>query len=162
VADIEPATVADVPDILSFIRALAEYEHLAEHVVATEDALRASLFGPQPAAEVVFVREGDERVGFALFFETYSTFLGRKGLYLEDLFVKPEYRGRGHGRALLVHLSQEAVARGCGRFEWAALEWNTPAIGFYEKLGAVRLTEWRTFRLAGESLEALARLPQRG
>jgi GNAT superfamily N-acetyltransferase len=106
----------------------------------------------------VFVREGGERVGFALFFQTYSRFLGRRGLYLEDLFVKPEHRGRGYGRALLVHLARLAVARGCGRFEWAVLDWNAPAIGFYEKMGAVMLREWRTCRVTGERLDALARL----
>jgi GNAT superfamily N-acetyltransferase len=155
---IESATVGDVPEILRFIRALAEYEHLSEQVVATEEALRESLFGERPAAEVVFVREGGERVGFALFFQTYSRFLGRRGLYLEDLFVKPEHRGRGYGRALLVHLARLAVARGCGRFEWAVLDWNAPAIGFYEKMGAVMLREWRTCRVTGERLDALARL----
>jgi GNAT superfamily N-acetyltransferase len=161
-ARIERAVAADVPEILSFIRALAEYERLADHVVATEEDLRESLFGPRPAAEVVFVRAGGERVAFALFFETYSTFLGRRGLHLEDLFVKPAHRGRGYGKALLVHLARVAVERGCGRFEWAALDWNAPAIAFYEKLGAVALDEWRTFRLTGASLEAVARLPQDG
>ena len=160
---IESATVDDVAEILAFIRALAEYEHLSEHVVATEESLRESLFGERPAAEVVFLREGGERVGFAIFFQTYSTFLGRRGLYLEDLFVKPEHRGRGYGKALLVHLAGLAVARGCGRFEWAVLDWNAPAIGFYEKMGAVMLHEWRTCRLTGERLDALAglALPER-
>jgi GNAT superfamily N-acetyltransferase len=156
---IERATAADVPEILGFIRALADYEHLADQVVATEEALRESLFGARPQAEVVFACSGAERVGFALFFETYSTFLGRKGLYLEDLFVKPEQRGRGHGKALLQFLARTAVERGCGRFEWAALDWNAPAIGFYESLGAVQLLEWTTFRLTGDALLRLARSP---
>jgi GNAT superfamily N-acetyltransferase len=156
---IERATAADVPEILAFIRALADYEHLSDQVVATEEALRSSLFGERPAAEVVFSRGGADRAGFALFFETYSTFLGRRGLYLEDLFVKPEQRGQGHGKALLQFLARTAVERGCGRFEWAALDWNAPAIGFYEKLGAVKLSEWTTFRLTGDALLRLARSP---
>jgi GNAT superfamily N-acetyltransferase len=157
-AVIETATSADVPEILSFIRALAEYEHLSAEVVATEDGLRESLFGPHPQAEVVFVRDsGGDRAGFALFFHTYSTFLGRKGLYLEDLFVKPEFRGRGYGRALLEHLAKVAQARGCGRFEWSVLGWNAPAIGFYEKQGAVALKEWTVYRVTGAALDRLAR-----
>lgn len=154
---LEPATIRDVPDILAFIRGLAEYERLAGEVEATEEKLRESLFGPRPAAEVVFVREGAERVGFALFFETYSTFLAQRGLYLEDLFVKPEHRGRGYGKALLVHLAGIAVARGCGRFEWSVLDWNEPAIGFYRSLGARQMEQWNLFRLTGEALAALAR-----
>jgi len=153
---IEPATAADVAEILSFIRALAEYERLADRVVATEESLRASLFGERPAAEVVFARAGADRVGFALFFHSYSTFLGQRGLYLEDLFVKPEHRGRGHGKALLAHLARIAIERGCGRMEWMALEWNAPAIEFYRKLGATTLDDWRFFRLPGGRLRALA------
>jgi len=155
--EIESATRADVPEILSFIRALAEYEHLSADVVATEDGLRESLFGPHPCGEVVFARDGGVRVGFALFFHTYSTFLGRKGLYLEDLFVKPEHRGRGYGKALLQHLANVAIERGCGRFEWAVLHWNAPAIGFYEKLGARAMNEWTVYRVTGAALQALAR-----
>ena len=161
---IAPAAESDIPAILSFIRALAEYERLSDAVVATEETLRESLFGARPAAEVVFARVGEERVGFALFFETYSTFLAQRGLYLEDLFVKPEHRGLGYGRALLAHLARMAVARGCGRFEWALLDWNAPAIGFYKSLGARPLDEWTTFRLAGDALARLAALdaaPQR-
>lgn len=154
--DIEPATAADVPEILSFIRALADYERLSAEVTATEDGLRESLFGARPAAEVVFAREGGERVGFALFFETYSTFIGRKGLYLEDLFVKPEHRGRGHGEALLRHLAKLAVARGCARLEWEVLGWNAPAIAFYEKLGGRAMKDWTLFRVTGGDLEGLA------
>ena len=154
---IERATAADVPEILAFIRGLAEYERLESSVVATEEKLRESLFGARPAAEVIFVRNGSERVGFALFFETYSTFLGQRGLYLEDLFVKPEHRGLGYGKALLVHLARLAVDRGCGRFEWSVLGWNEPAIGFYRRLGAQPMEEWHLFRLTGAPLEALAR-----
>ena len=155
---IERATAADVPDILSFVRALAEYERLADAVVATEEALRETLFGARPAAEVVFARVGDERVGFALFFETYSTFLGQRGLHLEDLFVKPEHRGQGHGKTLLAHLARVAVERGCGRFEWAVLDWNAPSIAFYKNLGAQPMDDWTTFRVTGAALTALARL----
>jgi len=155
--EIENATADDVPEILAFIRGLAEYERLGSAVVATEEKLRESLFGPRPAAEVVFVRGHAERVGFALFFETYSTFLGQRGLYLEDLFVKPEHRGRGYGKALLVHLARLAVQRGCGRFEWSVLDWNEPAITFYRGLGAQEMTEWNLYRLTGAPLEALAR-----
>jgi GNAT superfamily N-acetyltransferase len=155
---IEPASAADVPEILAFIRALAEYERLSHAVVATEQALHESLFGERPAAEVVFVCAGDERVGFALFFETYSTFLARRGLYLEDLFVKPEHRGRGYGKALLAHLARVAVERGCGRFEWAVLDWNEPSIAFYKSLGAQPMDEWTTFRVTGDALQTLAQL----
>jgi GNAT superfamily N-acetyltransferase len=153
---IEAATAADVPEILSFIRALAEYERLADRVVATEESLRASLFGERPAAEVVFARAGGERVAFALFFHSYSTFLGQRGMYLEDLFVKPEHRGRGYGKRLLAHLAGVALERGCGRLEWMALDWNVSAIEFYRKLGAVTLDDWRFFRLTGESVRVLA------
>jgi GNAT superfamily N-acetyltransferase len=161
---IERATAADVPDILAFIQGLAEYERLLDNVVATEERLRDSLFGARPAAEVVFACAGDERVGFALFFETYSTFLAQRGLYLEDLFVKPEHRGQGYGKALLAHLARIALERGCGRFEWAVLDWNAPSIGFYKSLGARPMEEWTTFRLTGDALESLASLdppPQR-
>jgi GNAT superfamily N-acetyltransferase len=155
---IERATADDVGDVLAMIRGLAEYEGLADHVVATEEGLRASLFGPNPAAEVVFAKVGSEPVGFALFFHNYSTFLGRRGLYLEDLFVKPEHRGRGHGRALLAHLARLAVERGCGRLEWSVLDWNAPAIAFYESLGAVALADWTVFRVTGDKLRELADL----
>ncbi len=154
-AEIEPATVADVPDILAMIRGLAEYEKLADQVTATEEVLRASLFGDSPAAEVVFARVGEERVGFAVFFESFSTFLGKRGLYLEDLFVKPEHRGRGHGRSLLAYLARLAVERGCGRLEWAVLNWNTPAIEFYKGLGAAPQDEWTVFRLTEDRFRRL-------
>jgi GNAT superfamily N-acetyltransferase len=153
---IEPARERDVPLILSLIKGLAEYEKLAHEVVATEERLRQSLFGPHPSAEVVIAYVDDEAVGFALFFHTYSTFLGQRGLYLEDLFVLPAWRGRGAGRALLTHLARIAAERGCGRFEWSVLDWNEPAINFYKNLGATPMHEWTIFRVAGDSLAALA------
>jgi GNAT superfamily N-acetyltransferase len=150
------ATPADTPQILGFIRALAEYERLLDHVVATEATLGAALFGPRPYAEVVIAEDGGTPVGFALFFHTFSTFLGQPGIYLEDLFVIPSARGKGVGRALLAHLAQLAVARGCGRVEWAVLDWNRPAIGFYESLGARPNEEWTVYRLTGGPLVTLA------
>ena len=143
------------------IEALADYEKLRHLCVATEEALQAALFGTRPAAEVLVGWEAETAVAFALFFHNFSTFLGRKGLYLEDLFVRPPFRGRGYGRALLVHLARIAVARECGRFEWAVLDWNTPAIGFYESLGATLLPDWRITRVTGDALTRLAaqRLP---
>jgi len=153
---IEPARERDVPLILDLIKGLAEYEKLAHEVRATEEALRTSLFGPHPAAEVVIAYAGAEAVGFALYFHNYSTFLGKRGLYLEDLFVLPAWRGRGAGRALLAHLARLAVERDCVLFEWAVLDWNTPSIGFYKKLGAQAMEEWTVFRLAGDSLATLA------
>jgi GNAT superfamily N-acetyltransferase len=152
---IEPATERDVPLILRLITGLAEYERLAHQVVATEDALRATLFGARPAAEVVIAYAGDEAAGFALWFHNYSTFLARPGLYLEDLFVRPEWRGKGIGRALLAHLARIAVARGCGRMEWSVLDWNESAIGFYRRLGAELLDDWRICRVTGDRLAAL-------
>jgi len=154
---IREATPADVPLIAALIRELAAYEKLADEAVATEDGLRATLFGTEPGAEVVIAELDGAPAGFALFFPNYSTFLGRGGLYLEDLFVRPEFRKHGVGRALLVHLAGLAVERGCGRLEWAVLDWNAPAIAFYEKLGASPMSEWTTFRLAGHALEKLAR-----
>jgi GNAT superfamily N-acetyltransferase len=157
------AVAADVQIILEMIRGLAEYEKLLDMVTATEDALRETLFGAKPAAEVLLAwleGEGEsECVGFALFFSNYSTFLAKPGLYLEDLFVKPHARGKGAGAALLRELARIAVARGCGRVEWAVLDWNAPSIAFYRRLGAVPMDEWTTFRLTGE---ALARLAQAG
>lgn len=154
--EIREATEADVPRILQFIKDLAEYERLAHKVVATEEGLRRTLFGSPRFAEVVFAREGGEDAGFALFFHNYSTFLGSPGIYLEDLFVKPEFRGRGIGKALLAHLAHLAKERGCGRVEWAVLDWNTPSIEFYKSIGAVPLDDWIIFRLTGEALEKLA------
>jgi GNAT superfamily N-acetyltransferase len=153
---IEPARAEEAGEILAMIKALAAYERLSDRVVATEASLRESLFGDRPAAEVVFARVGGENVGFALFFHNYSTFLGRRGLYLEDLFVKPEHRGRGYGRALLAHLARLSVERGCGRVEWVVLDWNSPALAFYRSLGAESLDDWRVFRLTGEGLRRLA------
>jgi GNAT superfamily N-acetyltransferase len=154
---IEPARERDLPLILQLIKGLAAYEKLAHEVIATEESLRATLFGPHPAAEVVIAYAGEDAIGFALFFHNYSTFLGKRGLYLEDLFVVPEWRGRGAGRALLTHLAKVAAERDCGRFEWAVLDWNEPAIGFYKSLGAQPMHEWTVFRVAGEALPALAR-----
>ena len=149
------ATERDVPLILRFIRALAEYERLEHQVVATEAMLRETLFGAHPAAHVVIARVDELPVGFALWFYTYSTFLARPGLYLEDLFVLPEWRGHGVGRTLLTHLATLAVEQGCGRMEWSVLDWNEPAIGFYRKLGAEVMEQWRICRLTGETLAAL-------
>ena len=153
---IVPATERDVPLILTFIRGLAEYEKMSDQVTATEDGLRASLFGPRPAAEVVIGYAGDEPAGFALFFHNYSTFLGQPGIYLEDLFVVPAWRGSGLGRRLLAHLAALAVTRGCGRLEWSVLDWNEPAIGFYKKLGARPMDDWTIFRVTGDVLNRLA------
>jgi GNAT superfamily N-acetyltransferase len=150
------ATEGDVPQVLSFIKALAEYERLADSVVATEEGLRATLFGGRAYAECVIARFRSEPAGFALFFHNYSTFLARPGVYLEDLFVKPEFRGKGVGRALLQYLAKVAVERDCGRLEWSVLDWNTPAMGFYKSLGAEPLEEWTIFRLTGEALSRLA------
>ena len=153
---IERATARDVPVILAMIKALAEYEKMSDQVTATQDTLRASLFGPRPAAEVVIGYAGDQPAGFALFFHNYSTFLGRPGIYLEDLFVAPEWRGSGLGTRLLTFLAKLAVERGCGRVEWSVLDWNEPAIGFYKKLGAQPMDEWTIFRVTGDALETLA------
>ena len=153
---LRPATAADVPQILAFIRGLAEYERLLHEVVATEDGLRQALFGPRPYAEVVLAEDAGVPVGFALFFHTFSTFLGQPGIYLEDLFVIPDARGRGVGKALLAELARLAIARGCGRVEWAVLDWNAPAIGFYDSLGARPNEDWTVYRLTGAPLAALA------
>lgn len=154
---IRGATVADVSLILTLIRGLAEYERLAHEAVVTEADIRSSLFGERPAAEVLIAEVGDAAAGFALFFHNYSTFLGRHGLYLEDLFVFPAHRGRGIGRALMRRLAQLAVERKCGRFEWWVLDWNESAIRFYESLGARAMSDWTVFRLTGEPLTRLAR-----
>jgi len=154
---IEPATERDVPLILKLIKALAEYERLEHEVKASEASLRESLFGDHRAAEAVLAYAEDAPAGFALWFYTYSTFLARRGLYLEDLFVLPEWRGRGVGRALLAHLARIAVARGYGRMEWSVLDWNEPAIRFYRSIGARPMDEWTVYRLTGESLLNLSR-----
>ena len=150
------ATPADVPSILQLIRALADYEKLSDQVVVNEAQLREHLFGPRPYAEVLLAEEAGRVVGYALFFHTYSTFLGRPSLYLEDLFVLPEHRGRGHGKGLLARLARLAVERGCGRFEWMVLDWNTPAIQFYESLGAAVAPEWKLCRMTGDALRRFA------
>jgi GNAT superfamily N-acetyltransferase len=150
------AAAADVPLILHFVRSLARYEKLEHEVVADEAALHATLFGPRPAAEVVLAELAGAPVGFALFFTSYSTFLARPGLYLEDLFVEPAARGRGVGLALMSALARIAVDRGYGRFEWAVLDWNTPALEFYRALGALPQSEWTVQRVVGAPLAALA------
>ena len=154
---IRPACVADVPIILKLIRDLATYERAPNEVTATEEQLVDVLFGEKPAAEVLLAFEKDTPVGFALFFHNFSTWLGRPGLYLEDLFVKPEARGKGFGRALLVDLARIARDRGCGRMEWAVLNWNDPAIKFYRALGAKPMDEWTVFRLTRDGIAELAK-----
>ncbi|HVZ38896.1 MAG TPA: GNAT family N-acetyltransferase [Candidatus Kapabacteria bacterium] len=149
---IRAATEADSALLLRFITQLAEYERLAHAVVATEDDIHAALFGPYPGAEAAIAEYGGRPAGFALFFHNFSTFAGRKGIYLEDLFVLPEFRGRGIGGALLRHLAALAVERGCARMEWAVLDWNEPAIGFYRGMGAEPMDDWTVFRLSGEAL----------
>ena len=153
---IRPATIDDVPLIRALIAELAEYERLADAAVATDDDLRAQLFGAQPAAEVLIGEVDGEAAGFALFFHNFSTFLGKRGLYLEDLFVRPAHRGSGLGKHLMAALARIAVQRDCGRFEWSVLDWNAPAIGFYRTLGATGLDEWTAQRLEGDALHALA------
>jgi GNAT superfamily N-acetyltransferase len=154
--EIVEAQEKDIPVILEMIRGLAEYEKLSHVCTATEEQLRRTLFGPRAGAEVVLAWEGDACLGFALFFPNYSTFLAKPGMYLEDLFVKPEARGRGVGLALLKRLAAIAQERGYGRVEWSVLDWNDPAIGFYKKLGAIPMDEWTMFRLTGDAIGALA------
>ena len=149
---IRPATAGDSSTICQLIRALAEYEHLSQDVILAESQLREHLFGPRPYAEVLLAEDRGEVAGFALFFHNYSTFLGKPGLYLEDLFVRPEHRGRGYGKVLLRAVVRLAIERGCGRLEWSVLNWNEPAIGFYRSLGAVPLDEWKVYRLTGDVL----------
>lgn len=155
--DIRPARRQDVPQILAFIRELAEYERLSHAVVATEADLVRSLFGREPSAHVLVASLDAEPVGFAVYFYNFSTFVGRPGLYLEDLYVRPAARGLGIGRRLLVTLARLALERECGRMEWAVLDWNEPAIRFYRKLGATPNDDWTTYRLSGEMLGNLAR-----
>ena len=153
---IEAATVDDVPLLLSLIRGLAEYERMSDEVLATDTRLRDTLFGSRPCAEAVIAWVDGEAVGFALWFHNYSTFLAQPGLYLEDLFVLPEWRGRGVGLALLRHLARIAIERDCGRMEWSVLNWNEPAIGFYRRIGARPMDEWTVYRLTGEDIRNLA------
>ena len=151
---IVPAQVADIPVILRMIKALAEYEQLTHEVTATEQDLRQSLFGPRPAGEVVLAYNGEVPIGFALFFHNFSTILGKQGLYLEDLFVVPEWRGRGVGKQLFEYVASVADSRQCGRLEWTVLDWNESAIAFYRRRGAHVLDEWRICRLTGHELRA--------
>jgi GNAT superfamily N-acetyltransferase len=153
---IRRAEPADVPVILAFIRELAVYEHLEHEVVATEADVHAALFGPRPYAEVALACLDAEPVGFALYFHNFSTFIGKPGIYLEDLFVRPQARGRGAGKRLFAYLARTAVERGCARLDWAVLDWNAPSIGFYKSLGAVDQSEWTTWRLDGAALAQLA------
>jgi GNAT superfamily N-acetyltransferase len=153
---IESATPQDLPAIVNLVKQLAQYERLAHAMVASEDDFRQALFGPDRHAHAMVAFWDDAPVGLALYFRTFSTFLGRSGIYLEDIFVEPEYRGRGIGKALLQRLARIAKEQNCGRMEWSVLTWNQPSIDFYHKLGAVTLEEWRVFRLTGDALEALA------
>jgi len=156
IVSLRPATIDDVPQILAFIAELAEFEQLAHAAVATESLLADQLFGLRPAAEVVMAEVDGAPAGFALFFHTFSTFLGRRGLYLEDLFVRPAFRNGGLGRQLMGHLAKLAVERGCGRFEWSVLDWNESAVRFYRSLGASGMEGWTVQRVEGAALHALA------
>jgi len=153
---VRSATEEDVPLILDLIRELAAYERLSHEVVATERGLRGWLFGERPVAEVLIGELEGHPVAFALFFHNFSTFLGKPGIYLEDLYVRPRFRGRGMGKAMIVRLARLAMERGCGRLEWSVLDWNEPSIGFYESLGAVAMRGWTLHRLTGEALDGLA------
>lgn len=157
---IRKARPEEAADIIEFIRELAQYEKLEHEMVATPELLKENLFGPKAYAEVLFLEEEQKKVGFALFFHNFSTFLGKPGIYLEDLFVKPECRGKGYGKRLLIHLAKLAVERNCGRLEWSVLDWNTPAIEFYKSLGAVPMSEWTAHRLTGEALKKVASLSE--
>lgn len=153
---IRAATVEDIPVILGFIKDLAAYEKLPHEVTATEDLLRRNLFTERRTAEALLASEGDKYVGFAVFFHNFSTFLGKPGIYLEDLYVHPEFRGRGYGKALMIYLARLAQERDCGRFEWWVLDWNSPSIEFYRSLGAVPMDEWTVQRMTGDALTSLA------
>lgn len=159
---IRSAVAEDLPVLLDLIRGLAEYERLLDHLRATEEGLRLHLFGARPAAEAVLAEESTLAVGFAVFFQNFSTFLGKPGLYLEDLFVRPAYRGRGYGKALMVFVARLARARGCGRLEWSVLDWNRPAREFYRTLGARPLDDWIGQRMTGEAIARLAEHPLPG
>ena len=153
---IKPATKKDVPVILAFIKKLADYERLSHEAVATDELLQRTLFGQRRTAEVAIGYFSNQPVGFVLFFHNFSTFLGRPGIYIEDLFVEEAFRRRGFGGALLAHVAKLAVARHCGRLEWSVLDWNEPAVNFYQKLGAMPMNEWTVFRVTGEKLNQLA------
>lgn len=153
---IRNATPDDILLVMELIRALAEYEKLSDRVTATPELIEQALFGPRPLAECLVAEFDGNAAGFALFFHNFSTFIGKPGIYLEDLFVKPEFRGRGLGKALLARLAQIALERDCGRMEWAVLDWNEPSINFYRALGAVSLDDWEIFRLTGDALSELA------
>jgi GNAT superfamily N-acetyltransferase len=153
---IRSATAADVPVILRFVRELAVYEKLSHEVTATEELLRRHLFGERPMAEVILAEEDGVEAGFALFFHNFSTFLGKPGIYLEDLYVRPEFRGRGCGKAMMVFLARLARQRDCGRFEWSVLDWNKPSLDFYQSIGARPMSDWTVQRMTGEALAALA------
>jgi GNAT superfamily N-acetyltransferase len=155
VTEVREASAEDVLLILTLIGELAEYERLSHEVVATEDLLQEWLFGEKPVAEVLIAERRAEAAGFALFFHSFSTFLGRPGIYLEDLYVRPAFRGRGMGRAMLVHLAKLAKERGCGRLEWSVLDWNEPSLRIYESLGAVAMDDWTVHRVTGEALDRL-------
>ena len=155
---IRPALPDDVPKISAMIRELAAYENLSHEVLLQDGDLREHLFGKQIRASVLIAEDAGDVVGFALYFYNYSTFLGRPGIYLEDLFVRPNHRNHGHGKALLTHLASVAVREGCGRLEWSVLDWNEPSIGFYRRLGATAMDDWTTFRLTGDTLRTVAGL----
>ena len=154
---IRQAAAGDLPDVMRCIRGIAEYEGLSHEVVATEDGLRQTLFGDPPAAEVVLAYMREELAGFAVYFHNFSTFVGQRGMYLEDLFVFPQFRRKGLGRKLLAYVARAAVERDCGRFEWAALDWNESALSFYTRLGARPMDEWTVYRMTGDALAQLAR-----
>lgn len=155
---LRPATEGDLDAIIALIRGLAEYEREPDAVTLDREELRRHLFGERPYAEVILAEDESSTIGFALYFHNFSTWMGKPGIWLEDLFVMPEYRGRGHGKALLVELARIAVERGCGRFEWSVLDWNEPSIAFYKSLGAIPMDEWTNYRVTGEALERLAGL----
>ena len=156
---ISPARADDLPEILAMIRELAEFEHLLHEVIATEEQLGRDLFGERPHVEVLIARVDADVAGFALFFHNYSTFMGRPGIYLEDLYIRPAHRGHGCGKALLAHVARLAVERGCGRFEWSVLDWNQRAVDFYQALGARPMSDWTLMRVTGEALRKLGSKP---
>lgn len=159
---IRPALPDDVPLILELIRELAAYEKLSHEVTATEEFLHRHLFGERRGAEAIVACEREKGVGFALFFHNFSTFLAKPGIYLEDLYVRPAFRGRGYGKALMIHLARLARERDCGRFEWAVLDWNKPSLDFYHSIGAVPMSDWTVMRVTGKALDSLAALPLPG